>query len=41
MKELELEGNRARSEIPGDNVSYSEEDEEKLPPQVKPRGINR
>jgi len=32
VRELELEGNRVKSEVPGEKVTYSEEDEEELPP---------
>ena len=32
VRELELEGNRVKSEVPGEKITYSEEDEEELPP---------
>ena len=32
VRELELEGNRVKSEVPVEKVMYSEEDEEELPP---------
>ena len=32
VKELDLEGNKVRSEVPGEKVTINEEDEEELPP---------